>query len=143
MPFCTSVRVDHLEGHLLVDGAAQLIWFVLLGGAFWFLLIRPQRRRQQEMVATQRAVGVGDEVMTNAGFFGRVTGEVDDPAAGDCLLLELAPGTVVKIARGAVLKVVSEPVDTDTNPDTDDEADPLADPTTGPEHTPDDHDRSN
>jgi preprotein translocase subunit YajC len=93
-----------------VGGALDLIWLVLLAVAFWLLLIRPQRKRQQEVLATQRAVGVGDEVMTNAGFFGRVTAEVDDPAAGDCLLLELAPGTEVKIARGAVLRVV-EPVD--------------------------------
>jgi preprotein translocase subunit YajC len=110
MPSRTSVRVDPLEGHL-VGGAAELIWLALLAAAFWLLLIRPQRRRQQQVMATQRGVEVGDEVMTNAGFFGRVTAEVDDPAAGDCLLLELAPGTVVKVARGAVLRVVTDPVE--------------------------------
>jgi preprotein translocase subunit YajC len=97
-----------LEGHL-VGGAFELLWLVLLAVAFWLLLIRPQRRRQLRMLETQRAVGVGDEVMTNAGFFGRVTAEVDDPAAGDCLLLEIAPGTEIKIARGAVLRVVTAP----------------------------------
>ena len=63
------------------------------------------------MLDTQRAVGVGDEVMTHAGYFGRVTAEVDDPAAGDCLMLEIAPGTEMKIARGAVLRVVTDPAD--------------------------------
>lgn len=94
-----------------MGGAFELLWLVLLAVAFWLLLIRPQRKRQLRMLETQRAVGVGDEVMTNAGFFGRVTAEVDDPAAGDCLLLEIAPGTEIKIARGAVLRVLSAPVD--------------------------------
>ena len=94
-----------------MDGAVQLIWLVLLGLAFWLLLIRPQRKRQLAMLETQRGVSVGDEVMTNAGFFGRVTAELDDPAAGDCLILEIAPGTEIKIARGAVLRVLTEPVE--------------------------------
>ena len=89
-------------------GGAELLWLVLLAVAFWLLLIRPQRKRQQRMMETQRSIAVGDEVMTHAGFFGRVTGEVDDPAAGDCLLLEVATGTEIKIARGAVLRVVSD-----------------------------------
>ena len=92
-----------------MGGAVELIWLVLLGGAFWFLLIRPQRRRQLRMLEAQRGVEVGDEVMTNAGFFGRVTAEVDDPASGDCLLLEVAPGTEMKIARGSVMRVVTPP----------------------------------
>ncbi len=104
-----------------MGGAGELLWLVLLAVAFWLLLIRPQRKRQQQVLATQREVGVGDEVMTNAGFFGRVTAEVDDPAAGDCLLLEVAPGVELKIARGAVLRVVP-PV----------EADPTSTDPTGP-----------
>ncbi len=111
-----------------MGGAADLIWLALVAVAFWFLLIRPQRRRQQQMLETQRGVAVGDEVMTNAGFFGRVTAAVDDPAAGDCLMLEVAPGTEVKIARGAVLRVVVAP--------TEDPADDRAD------ETPTDDDRS-
>ena len=104
-------------------GPAELVWLILLAVAFWFLLIRPQRRRQQEMVATQRGVQVGDEVMTHAGFFGRVTAEVDDPAAGDCLMLEIAPGTEMKVARGAVLKVVPDAADAPDLPDDPESAD--------------------
>ena len=132
MPSLTAHHActPNLEGHL-VDGAAGLLPLVLLAVAFWFLLIRPQRRRQLQMLETQRGVGPGDEVLTNAGFFGRVTAEVDDPASGDCLLLEIAPGTEVKIARGAVMRVV-----TPLQPETDETLD--ADPT-----DPADHDRSN
>ena len=117
-----------------MGGAAELIWLALLAVAFWFLLIRPQRRRQLQVLETQRGVAVGDEVMTNAGFFGRVTAEVDDPAAGDCLLLEVAPGTEIKIARGAVLRVVTPPAV---------EADPADDTVPPAADTDPDIDRSN
>jgi preprotein translocase subunit YajC len=91
-----------------VEGA-QLLFLVLFVAAFWLLLIRPQRKRQQQMLQLQRSVQVGDEVMLSAGVFARVTGALDDPAAGDCLLVELSPGVEVKIARGAVMRVVQEP----------------------------------
>ena len=135
-----GARSSTVEGHPV--GGADLLVLVLMAVGFWFLLIRPQRRRQQQMLDTQRGVAVGDEVMTHAGFFGRVTAEVDDPAAGDCLLLEIAPGTEMKIARGAVLRVVTPPpadVDETLDP-ADDTVAPGA--PAAPETDPD-HDRSN
>jgi preprotein translocase subunit YajC len=107
-----------------VEGAVQLLWLVLFVVAFWLLLIRPQRKRQRQLMEMQGSVDVGDEVMLSAGVFARVTGELDDPAAGDCLLVELAPGVEVKIARGAVVRVVQPPLeDHDEMVDTDEVAD--------------------
>jgi preprotein translocase subunit YajC len=93
-----------------VEGAVQLLWLLLFVVAFWLLLIRPQRRRQRQMMELQGSVQVGDEVMLSAGVFARVTGAVDDPVTGDCLLVEVSPGVELKIARGAVMRVV-QPVD--------------------------------
>ena len=126
-----------------MDGAAGLIWLVLLALAFWLLLIRPQRRRQKQVLETQRGVAVGDEVMTHAGFFGRVVGELDDPAAGDCLLLEVAPGVEVKVARGSVLRVVTEPLEDPADDPTDDHADDHLTNDPDPTDPTDDHHRSN
>jgi preprotein translocase subunit YajC len=92
-----------------VEGAGSLLFLLLFVVAFWLLLIRPQRKRQQELVHLQSSVQLGDEVMLSAGVFARVTGEVDDPAAGDCLLVQIAPGVEVKIARGAVMRIVQPP----------------------------------
>jgi preprotein translocase subunit YajC len=78
--------------------------FVLIALVFWFLIVRPQRRRQQELSSTQSAIGPGTEVMLGSGIYGTVT-SVDD----DTLQLELAPGTVIKVARQAVIKVLDEP----------------------------------
>ena len=99
-----------------MKGLEQLLPFVLIAGVFWLLLIRPQRKRQLEMMATQRAVTSGDEVILGAGIVGRVVGEADD-----YLELEVAPGVAMKVARQAVVRVL-QPED-DPAPDESDAVD--------------------
>lgn len=89
--------------------------------AFWFLVIRPARRRQQEMSRIQNSVGVGADVMLGSGIFGTVVSVADDT-----LMLRIAPGTEIKVARQAVVRVV-EPA-TEAGPG----ADPLEGPAEGP-----------
>ena len=80
---------------------AGFLPFVLIALVFWFLIVRPQRRRQHELAATQSALGVGTEVMLGSGIYGTVASVEDDT-----LHLELAPGTTVKVARQAVVRVL-------------------------------------
>ena len=74
---------------------------VILFALFWLLLIRPQRRRQAEQTALIQNVEVGDEIVTAGGLFGHVQSVADDE-----LLVEIAPGTNVRIARRAVAGIV-------------------------------------
>jgi preprotein translocase subunit YajC len=78
--------------------AFVIIWLVALAVAFFFLVVVPQRRR----VAAQRALVAGlepgDEVITSAGLYGAVQA-VDD----EVVRLAVAPGVVVRVARGAVI----------------------------------------
>ena len=74
---------------------------VILFALFWLLLIRPQRRRQAEQNALIQNVEVGDEIVTAGGLFGHVQSVADDE-----LLVEIAPGTNVRIARRAVAGIV-------------------------------------
>ena len=78
-----------------------LIIIVVLFALFWLLLIRPQRRRQAQQNALIQNVEVGDEIVTAGGLFGHVKGVADDE-----LLVEIAPGTNVRIARRAVADIV-------------------------------------
>jgi preprotein translocase subunit YajC len=73
------------------------IYLFLLVAAFYFLIVRPQRR--QSMVRRQllSAVEVGDEIVTSGGIHGTVLAIHDDT-----LDVEIAEGVVVKVARGAV-----------------------------------------
>ena len=80
---------------------ASLLPFVLIVLVFWFLVVRPARRQQQKLAATQSAVQVGSEVMLGSGIYGTVTSVGDET-----LQLEVAPGTSMKVARQAVVKVV-------------------------------------
>ena len=89
-----------------MEGLAQLVPFILIALVFWFLLIRPQRKRQLEVLETQRAVTVGDEVLLGAGIVGRVAGETDE-----FLELEISPGVLMKVARGAVVRVLNPELD--------------------------------
>jgi preprotein translocase subunit YajC len=81
---------------------------VLIAATFvmmWMLFIRPQQRRMREHRALVSAVEVGDEIMTTSGLYGTVTA-ID----GDDLSVELAPGTVVRMVRGAIgRRIVDEP----------------------------------
>jgi preprotein translocase subunit YajC len=78
-----------------------LIIIVVLVALFWLLLIRPQRRRQAEQNALIQNIEVGDEIVTAGGLFGHVKSVADDE-----LLVEIAPGTNVRIARRAVAGIV-------------------------------------
>lgn len=84
-------------------GAAiiQLGIFLLIPVAMYFLLIRPQRRRQREQAAMQAAIGVGDEVMTTSGLYGFITG-----FDGDIVWLEIDDNVQIRVARAAVQRKV-------------------------------------
>jgi preprotein translocase subunit YajC len=81
-----------------------LLPLALLAGAFWLLVLRPARARQQAALAVVQKVAPGARVMTTAGLFGTVTA-VD----GDEIDLEIAPGVVVRYMAAAVAKIVPDP----------------------------------
>lgn len=105
-----------------MNGLEQLLPFVLIAAVFWFLLIRPQRKRQMALMATQRSIGLGDEVLLGAGIVGRVL-EVGD----EYLQLEISPGSQMKVARGAVVRVLTEQPTTDPATEPVDPTDPPRD----------------
>lgn len=55
-----------------------LIFMVLLFAVMYFILIRPQKKKEKEQQAMQRAVRVGDEIVTIGGIVGLVTRVEDD-----------------------------------------------------------------
>ena len=84
-----------------MKGIASLLPFVLIVLVFWFLVVRPARNQQKRLSATQGAVQVGSQVMLGSGIYGTVA-EVGD----DTVELEIAPGTRVKVAKQAVVRVI-------------------------------------
>jgi preprotein translocase subunit YajC len=86
-----------------------LIPLILLFVGIYFLVFRPQRRRQQAMSQTQNTLGPGARIRTIGGMYADVVA-VD----GDDLILEVAPGVEVRYHKRAVAQVLSsgeEPVE--------------------------------
>ena len=74
-----------------------LLMFVVL----YFVMIRPQMKKQKEHRAMIEALAKGDEVATAGGLLGKVT------KLGDVYLtLELAPGVEVQLQRSAIIQVL-------------------------------------
>ncbi|HJQ75461.1 MAG TPA: preprotein translocase subunit YajC [Gaiellaceae bacterium] len=70
-------------------------------GFLWFVLVRPQKRRRVEQEQMLSTIEIGDEVLTAGGIYGSVVSLTDDE-----VLLEIAPGTEVRVARRAIAGVV-------------------------------------
>lgn len=74
-----------------------LLMFVVL----YFIMIRPQMKRQKEHKAMIEALAKGDEVVTAGGLIGKVT------RLGDSSIhLELAQGVEVQMQRSAITQVL-------------------------------------
>lgn len=54
-----------------------ILFMVLMFGVFWFILIRPQQKRQREHASMLNALQKGDEVVTRGGIIGTITGVAD------------------------------------------------------------------
>lgn len=105
----------------------SLLPLLLLGVFFYVLVLRPAQRRQRAAAAVQNELTPGVQIMTTGGLFGTVVEVLDDR-----LTLEIAPGTVVEFAKGAVGRVVppvSDPTEpAEATPDTTDAEDATPDP---------------
>jgi preprotein translocase subunit YajC len=83
------------------DILVQFLPFVFIFAIMYFLILRPQRQKQQrhrEMVANLRR---GDTVVTTGGLIGKVAKVVDE---GE-VQLELAEGVKVRVVRGMIAEV--------------------------------------
>ena len=81
---------------------ATLILLAAMFALLWLLLIRPQRQRQLKQQHLLGSIEPGDEVLTVGGLYGIVR-EIDEE---DDLVVEIAEGIQVRIARRAVGGVV-------------------------------------
>ena len=80
---------------------ATFVPLILIFVVFWFLLIRPQQKKAKEHKAMVGALAKGDEVVTNGGLLGRITG------VGDSFVtVEVAAGMEVRVQRAAVANLM-------------------------------------
>ena len=70
---------------------------------FYFLLIRPQQKKQKELKAMLDNLAYGDTVMTTGGIHGKITGLADA-----VITLEIADKVRIKVARSAIGAVLQK-----------------------------------
>jgi preprotein translocase subunit YajC len=79
------------------------LFILVLLVMMWFLLIRPQRRRQTESQRMLNSLEVGKEIVTAGGLYGTITALEDDEAR-----VRIADGVEVRVAKRAIAGVLSE-----------------------------------
>jgi preprotein translocase subunit YajC len=82
-------------------GLMSFIPLILMFVVLYFIMIRPQMKRQKEMKAMLEALAAGDEVITVGGILGKVTAVKDQ-----YITVEIITGTEVQMQKNAVTSVL-------------------------------------
>jgi len=88
------------------QGGSQFLSFlpiILIFVIFYFLLIRPQQKRAKEHRNVLSNIKEGDEVLTNGGIYGKITGIKDDK-----ITVEISDKVRVKVNRGHIAGVINK-----------------------------------
>ncbi|MBT9492260.1 MAG: preprotein translocase subunit YajC [Paucibacter sp.] len=79
----------------------SMLPLVLMFVVLYFVMIRPQMKRQKEHKAMIEAIAKGDEVVTTGGMLGKIT------KLGESIIsIEVAAGVELQVQRGAVVQVL-------------------------------------
>lgn len=80
---------------------AGFLPLILIAAFVYFAMIRPQRRRQQEVQSLQRDLSVGDDVITIGGLHGRV-----DTIGEQTVDLQVTDDVVLRFKRSAIAEIL-------------------------------------
>lgn len=87
------------EGSLV----STLVMFGLIIGIFYFLILRPQQKRQKEKQKMHDGLKKGDKVVTAGGMYGTVAG-IDEKT----VLLQVSDNVKMKFERSAISVILKE-----------------------------------
>jgi len=82
-----------------LSDAAPLLFLFLALVVFWLLVMRPARTQQRKVQQVQASLEPGQEVVLSSGIFGTIRALSDSRAE-----VEIAPGTVVTVARQVIVR---------------------------------------
>jgi len=100
-----SFFIPNAEAQTGAGGAGDGFTSILLiGGMFvlmYFMIIRPQRKRQKDHQSLVENLGKGDEAITNGGILGKVV-KVDE----NYMVLEVSPNVELKFQKASLHAVL-------------------------------------
>ncbi len=83
------------------SGTSFIIMMALMFAAFYFLLIRPQQKKQKQHQELVSGLQVGDEVLTAGGILGKISGVSEHYA-----VISISDNTEIKIQKQSISAVV-------------------------------------
>ncbi len=81
-----------------------ILMVVLLGGLFYFLLVRPQRTRTKKHEEMLKSLDIGDEVQTIGGIYGTIEYFDDEDRT---VILQIEDGSRIRFSRRALSEKVT------------------------------------
>jgi preprotein translocase subunit YajC len=81
-----------------MQAMSPILMMLVMFGIFYFILIRPQVKRQREHQSMLAKLGKGDEIITRGGIIGKITGIME----GEVLVIELQEKVRVRIPRAYI-----------------------------------------
>ncbi|MBI5375051.1 MAG: preprotein translocase subunit YajC [Candidatus Schekmanbacteria bacterium] len=91
------------------SGYAFIIMMAVIFGLFYLLILRPQQKEQKKAQEMLNNVQKGDRILTKGGIYGSVIQTKDD-----ILLVKIADNVKVEIARNAVVSVLTEKAESES-----------------------------
>jgi preprotein translocase subunit YajC len=73
-------------------------------GIFYFMIIRPQQKKQKDTDAMLKAIGKGDRVLTSGGVFGTVVGKKGDKE--EIVVLKVADDVKMEFSKQSIVQVL-------------------------------------
>ena len=95
------IQTAYAQGAQQGDSTGFIIMMVLMFAAFYFLLIRPQQKKQKAHAELVSNLSAGDEVLTAGGILGKITAVSEHYA-----VVKISDNTEIKIQKSSVSVVV-------------------------------------
>ena len=99
--FAQTAPAAAAGGGGMMSSLGSMLPLLLMFVVLYFVMIRPQMKRQKETRAMLEALAKGDEVATAGGILGRISA-----ISEQFLTLEIADGVEIKVQRNAVVQVL-------------------------------------
>jgi preprotein translocase subunit YajC len=97
---CVAAPAPGANGSSNMDWIQTAIFAVLIIGVFYFMMIRPQRKRQKDHEHLMSALQRGAKVITAGGIFGEI-----ESLSEDSVVIKVESGATIRVARSSVLGI--------------------------------------
>ena len=97
----TNAYAQSASSGFSLDSIGSYLPFLLLFVLLYFLMIRPQQKKQKEQRDMLSALAVGDEVLTAGGIVGKITKVTDN-----FITLEISEGTEIIIQKTSIVSML-------------------------------------